>query len=69
MWIPASRLWKGKPARESKVRRTVLALPATRYGGMKGYQRLLPVFLGLSVGDMVHEGIWGFVAWGVRRSL
>ncbi len=35
----------------------------TRYGGMKTYQRLLPFFLGLIVGDMLHEGIWGMVTW------
>ncbi len=35
----------------------------TRYGGMKVYQRLLPLFLGLIVGDMLHAGIWGIVAW------
>jgi hypothetical protein len=35
----------------------------TRYGGMKIYQRLLPLFLGLIVGDMLHQGLWGMVAW------
>lgn len=34
-----------------------------RYGGMNLYQRLLPLFLGLILGDLVHQGIWGFVAW------
>jgi hypothetical protein len=35
----------------------------TRWGGMRTYQRLLPLFLGLIVGDMVHEGVWGIVTW------
>jgi hypothetical protein len=35
----------------------------TRYGGMKGYRRLLPLFFGLIVGDMLREGVWGMVAW------
>ncbi len=34
-----------------------------RYGGLRVYQRLLPLFLGLIVGDMLHEGLWGMVAW------
>ncbi|MCA1595521.1 MAG: hypothetical protein LC772_03730 [Chloroflexi bacterium] len=35
----------------------------TRYGGMSAYRRLLPIFLGLVVGDMLHEGVWGAIAW------
>jgi hypothetical protein len=35
----------------------------TRYGGLKIYRRLLPFFFGLIVGDMLHEGIWGVMAW------
>lgn len=35
----------------------------TRYGGLAVYRRLLPVFLGLIVGDMLHEGLWGIVTW------
>lgn len=34
-----------------------------RWGGYATYTRLLPLFLGLIVGDMVHQGLWGFVAW------
>jgi hypothetical protein len=33
----------------------------TRYGGLRVYRRMLPLFLGLIVGDMLHEGIWGLV--------
>jgi hypothetical protein len=35
----------------------------TRYGGLELYRRLLPLFLGMIVGDMVHQGVWGMVAW------
>lgn len=35
----------------------------TRYGGLSVYRRILPVFLGLIVGAMVHEGVWGLVTW------
>ena len=35
----------------------------TRYGGLKIYRRMLPLFLGLIVGDMLHEGLWGMVTW------
>ncbi len=35
----------------------------TRYGGLKTYRALLPVFLGLIVGDMLHEVLWGVVTW------
>jgi hypothetical protein len=35
----------------------------TRYGGLELYRRLLPLFLGMIVGDLVQEGLWGFVAW------
>ncbi len=47
----------------------LLKLLITRYGGLSLYTRLLPLFLGLIVGDMVHEGIWGFVAWMVRHAV
>ena len=35
----------------------------TRYGGLTVYRRALPLFLGLIVGDMLHQGLWGLVAW------
>ena len=35
----------------------------TRYGGLRVYNRLLPLFLGLIVGDALHSGLWGLVAW------
>jgi hypothetical protein len=35
----------------------------TRFGGLPLYRRVLPFFLGLIVGDMLHQGIWGLVAW------
>ncbi len=41
----------------------------TRYGGLSLYTRLLPLFLGLIVGDIVHESLWGIVAWLVHQSL
>ena len=35
----------------------------TRYGGLLLYRRMLPFFLGLIVGDMVHQGVWGLISW------
>src|SRR5579871_426862 len=35
----------------------------TRYGGLKLYRALLPLFFGLIVGDLLHEGLWGLVTW------
>ena len=41
----------------------LIVVPVTRYGGLPVYRRLLPLFFGLIVGDMLHEGIWGMVTW------
>ena len=38
-------------------------MPQVREGLPVLYQRLLPVFFGLIVGDMLHEGVWGIVTW------
>ncbi|MCC6442735.1 MAG: hypothetical protein IT210_04660 [Armatimonadetes bacterium] len=35
----------------------------TRYGGLKVYRRLLPFFVGMIVGEMLHTGIWGITIW------
>lgn len=35
----------------------------TRYGGLRVYNLLLPFFLGMIVGDALHNGLWGLVAW------
>jgi hypothetical protein len=43
----------------------LLNMLITRYGGLTLYRRLLPVFFGLIVGDMLHEGLWGIVRWAV----
>jgi hypothetical protein len=43
----------------------LLNMLITRYGGLSVYRRLLPLFFGLIVGDMVHEGLWGIVRWAV----
>jgi hypothetical protein len=41
-----------------------------RYGGLRLFRRVVPFFLGMVVGDMLSEGIWGavaaWVALGVR---
>ena len=34
----------------------------TRYGGMGVYRRMLPLFWGMIVGDMMHTVLWGLVA-------
>jgi len=34
-----------------------------RYGGLSIYSRLLPLFLGLIAGDLLHQGLWGIVTW------
>jgi hypothetical protein len=36
----------------------------SKYGGLVIYRRVLPLFLGFIIGDMLHQGIWGLVAWG-----
>ncbi|HLJ54073.1 MAG TPA: DUF6785 family protein [Chthonomonadaceae bacterium] len=33
----------------------------SRYGGLALYRKLLPLFIGLVIGDMLHEGLWGLV--------
>jgi hypothetical protein len=38
-----------------------------RWGGMKGYRRFLPVFLGLILGDFVSIGVWSLI--GVAMDL
>lgn len=35
----------------------------TRYGGLRLYRLLLPLFLGMIIGDMIHQGVWGLIAW------
>jgi len=34
-----------------------------RYGGLKYYRSMLPVFIGLIVGDILHQGIASVVRW------
>jgi hypothetical protein len=35
-----------------------------RYGGLRTFRSAIPFFIGLVVGDMLSEGIWGaFAAW------
>jgi hypothetical protein len=41
----------------------LLKVLITRYGGLRLYNLLLPLFLGLIVGDALHNGIWGLIAW------
>lgn len=55
MWMPFLIAWL--------VKSVVL-----RYGGIKLYQRLVPVFMGLIMGDVVVAGLWGIygVATGQR---
>jgi hypothetical protein len=36
-----------------------------RYGGLTGYHRALPFFVGLLLGSMVNAGAWGLIAWMV----
>jgi hypothetical protein len=33
-----------------------------RYGGLRAFRGAVPFFIGLVVGDMLSEGIWGAVA-------
>ncbi len=37
----------------------VLKSLALRYGGIKVYHRLVPLFIGLILGDFVTAGLWG----------
>lgn len=34
-----------------------------RYGGLGLYRHLLPLFLGMIIGDMIHQGVWGVIGW------
>ena len=39
-----------------------------RYGGYKMYMRLLPLFMGLIIGEFVVGGMWSIIGviWGVE---
>lgn len=41
----------------------LLKVLITRYGGLKIYNRLLPLFLGLILGEALHQGLWGLMTW------
>lgn len=41
----------------------LLKVLITRYGGLKLYNRLMPFFLGLLVGDALTNALWGLIAW------
>ncbi len=41
----------------------LIKVVVTRYGGLRIYNRLLPFFLGLLVGDAVNSALWGLIAW------
>jgi hypothetical protein len=34
-----------------------------RYGGLRGYRRAVPVFLGLILGDFLVGCAWSLVGW------
>jgi hypothetical protein len=40
-----------------------------RYGGIKGYRRALPFFLGLILGDYVAASMWSIVGWALGMSV
>jgi hypothetical protein len=46
----------------------LIKVGVTRYGGLQLYRRLLPLFLGLMVGDLVAQGLWSFVAMAIKAS-
>jgi hypothetical protein len=33
-----------------------------RYGGLRAFRTAVPFFIGLVVGDMLSEGLWGAIA-------
>jgi hypothetical protein len=35
---------------------------AVRYGGLRLYRKLIPAAIGLVVGDLLHEVVWGLVS-------
>ncbi|MDQ2798067.1 MAG: hypothetical protein M3Y13_00305 [Armatimonadota bacterium] len=39
----------------------LLKAPIVRYGGLQGYQRLLPFFLGLMLGDCANALVWAVI--------
>ena len=40
-----------------------------RYGGIKGYRRALPFFLGLILGDYIAASMWSIVGWMLHMSV
>lgn len=47
----------------------LLKLVIVRYGGIKGYRRALPFFLGLILGDYVAASMWSIVGWALGMSV
>jgi len=46
----------------------LIKVGVTRYGGLILYRRLLPLFLGLIVGDIVAQGLWSFITMAVNAA-
>jgi hypothetical protein len=47
----------------------LIKLVIVRYGGIKGYRRALPFFLGLILGDYVAASMWSIVGWVLGMSV
>ena len=42
----------------------VVKVALLRWGGLRTFRRAVPFFIGMVVGDMLSEGLWGaFAAW------
>ena len=44
-------------------------LAIVRYGGIRGYRRALPFFLGLILGDYIAASMWSIVGWVLGMSV
>jgi hypothetical protein len=40
-----------------------------RYGGVKMYQKLVPLFMGFALGDVVIAGLWGIYGVSTGRRM
>ncbi len=47
----------------------IVKLIIVRYGGIKGYRRALPFFLGLILGDYIAASMWSIVGWVLGMSV
>lgn len=47
----------------------ILKLVIVRYGGIRGFRRALPFFLGMILGDYIAASMWSIVGWALGISV